>query len=187
MNAFHGDEKIKQKYIDRVREHRIADQLIKGTYWEDGKGCAVGCTVHSDNHSAYEYELGIPRLIARLEDGIFENLPNDLAMLWPEQFLDAINVGADLSMVFPKFMHFILADEKYGVLQYANTQFTKNAILKVIELYEKKINGADITREEWAAAYATATAAADADADAYATAAAYDYAYDYDDSGNAND
>ena len=29
--AFHGDEKIKQKYLDRVKQHRQADALIKGT------------------------------------------------------------------------------------------------------------------------------------------------------------
>lgn len=83
MKAFHNDPKIKAKYLKRVRAHAKADEIVKGRYWEDGKGCAVGCTIHSSNHSAYETELGIPRILARLEDTLFENLPNVLAKTWP--------------------------------------------------------------------------------------------------------
>ncbi len=32
-----------------IRAHREADQLIKGTYWEDGKGCAIGCRYQSND------------------------------------------------------------------------------------------------------------------------------------------
>ena len=103
MKAFHNDPAIKEKYLSRVREHALADEIIKGVYWEKGRGCAVGCTIHSSNHKAYEDELGIPMILARLEDGIFECLPLDRAKLWPEQFLNIIKVGADLSNVWPKF------------------------------------------------------------------------------------
>lgn len=54
MKSFHNDQKIKTKYLARVRAHQKADEIIKGQYWEDGKGCAVGCTLHSSNHNAYE-------------------------------------------------------------------------------------------------------------------------------------
>lgn len=84
--AFHGDKKIKHKYLSRVRQHRLEDEIIKGTYWENGKGCAVGCTLHSSNHVAYETELGIPETLARLEDGIFEGLPLKESQEWPENF-----------------------------------------------------------------------------------------------------
>jgi hypothetical protein len=43
--AFHNDQKIKDKYLARVEAHRKADEIIKGKYWENGKGCAVGCTL----------------------------------------------------------------------------------------------------------------------------------------------
>jgi hypothetical protein len=61
MKAFHNDNEIKQKYLKRVIAHQKADELIKGKYWEKGKGCAVGCTIHSGDHAKYETELGIPR------------------------------------------------------------------------------------------------------------------------------
>lgn len=33
MLAFHGDKKVKAKYLKRVRMHAKADEIIKGTYW----------------------------------------------------------------------------------------------------------------------------------------------------------
>src|SRR5690242_9395929 len=99
--AYHGDKEIKAKYLARVRAHIAADELIHGRYWENGKGCAVGCTIHSGNHASYETELGIPRILAKLEDGIFEALDNGRSKKWPEEFLSSIKVGADLSLVWP--------------------------------------------------------------------------------------
>ena len=104
MKAYLNDTKIKEKYIVRVKTHAEADRIIKGTYWQNGKGCAVGCTIEGSDHSRYETELGIPRVIARLEDRIFEGLPNDEAKEFPLKFLNAINVGANLSMVAPKWL-----------------------------------------------------------------------------------
>ena len=37
--AFHNDPEIKAKYVARVKAHAEADEIIKGKYWEDGKGC----------------------------------------------------------------------------------------------------------------------------------------------------
>ncbi len=42
MKAFKGKKEIKKKYLDRVIAHRKADEIVKGAYWENGKGCAVG-------------------------------------------------------------------------------------------------------------------------------------------------
>lgn len=60
MKAFHGDLKIKEKYLVRIRAHAAADEIVKGQYWEDGKGCAVGCTIHSNDHSLYPKLFDIP-------------------------------------------------------------------------------------------------------------------------------
>src|SRR5262249_3407302 len=106
--AFHGNPQIKEKYLARIRAHVAADELIHGVYWQNGKGCAVGCTIHSGYHAAYETELGIPRILARLEDGIFENLPNGQAKEWPQKFLAAIPISADLSLVWLQFAVWLL-------------------------------------------------------------------------------
>ena len=99
MVAYHNDPAIKAKYIARIQEHTAADQLIQGTGWENGKGCAVGCTLEDYDHSRYPIELGIPEWLARLEDRIFEGLPKAEAMAWPEAFLEAIHPGAYLEPV----------------------------------------------------------------------------------------
>lgn len=74
--AYKNKPSIKKKYVARVKAHRDADEIVKGIYWENGKGCAVGCTIEGRDHSKYETELGIPRILAHLEDTIFEGLPN---------------------------------------------------------------------------------------------------------------
>jgi hypothetical protein len=100
VNAYHNDLKLKERVLLKMDAHRKADELVQGYgYWEDGKGCAIGCLIESDNHMAYESKFGIPAMLAYLEDRIFEGLPKEHAQLWPERFLSAINVGADLSKV----------------------------------------------------------------------------------------
>lgn len=113
--AYHGKAAIKAKYLKRIRAHAKADEIVQGRYWEDGKGCAVGCTIHSGNHAAYETELGIPVEIAHLEDQIFEGLKNGAAKAWPERFLKAIKPRADLSLVWPRFAVRLLSDETWGM------------------------------------------------------------------------
>src|SRR4051812_321342 len=101
LTSFNNDKKLKVMILEEVVNHRKQDQIIKGTYGtENGKwkGCAVGCSIHSLNirlgkeystsdHTVYETELGIPEWLARLEDTLFENLPEKESKTWPEQFL----------------------------------------------------------------------------------------------------
>lgn len=41
MKAFHDDPTLKAALAAQVEAHRAADQIIKGIYWQDGKGCAM--------------------------------------------------------------------------------------------------------------------------------------------------
>ena len=115
MKAFHNDPKIKALYLRRIRAHVKADELIRGTGWNSGRGCAVGCTLNAYDHNAYETELGIPVMLAYIEDDIFESLPIADAMRWPEQFLKAISVGADLSKVAAQVCIWQYEDPEYGL------------------------------------------------------------------------
>jgi hypothetical protein len=175
MEAFHNSVEIKQKYLTRVQQHALADEIIKGTYWQDGKGCAVGCTVHSGDHGAYETELGIPRWLAHLEDRIFEGLPSARAKVWPEEFLSAITPGQDLEKVKIPFLIFIVesARENFDHEKFPKTLTAIDGVL--LELRRDKID-LEKLREARRAAYAAA--AADA-AYAYAAYAAADAAYAY--------
>ena len=170
MLTYHNDVKIKEFYINRIEQHSKADEIIQGVYWENGKGCAVGCTIHGDEHCKYEDELGIPQILAILEDKIFENLPNELAKTWPKRFLSAIKVGIDLSKVWPKFAIFLLTDSTQ-----CNSRHPQCSI--VAKAFQDEINGKRIDwttiRKSADAAYAAAVAAAAYDASAASAASAY--------------
>lgn len=182
MRAFHNDRSIKEAYLRRLREHRAADELIHGKYWENGRGCAVGCTIQSSDHAAYENELGIPRGLAWLEDCIFENLPNAKSIEWPEAFLASIPVGADLSQISDQFMIWLLMDEEAGLIRFTSEQ-GQPAIKYITALYQRRLAGKKITDSEWLDAlslvgdvtYADATyAASDAAVNATYHAIVYD-------------
>jgi hypothetical protein len=121
--AYHNNPELKAFLLRELRRHREADRLIKGVYWRRGKGCAVGCTleavrrfnggaVNHSNHALYETLLGIPQMVAQIEDCIFEGLPDRQAREWPERFGSAIAPGADLSRVGWQFLHWLVTDAK---------------------------------------------------------------------------
>lgn len=100
---------INEQLLARIAEHERLDTIVKGVYWEQAngkwKGCAVGCSLKdpddhtplSGTHELYPERLGLPEWLARLEDAIFEGLPDDESLTWPRRFAEAIPVGADLS------------------------------------------------------------------------------------------
>ncbi len=187
MISYHGKSEIKEKYLNRVVAHQKADEIIQGFYWkkdEDGdfKGCAVGCTIHGDDHYKYETELGIPVWLAKLEDKIFEGLSVNESKNWPALFLEAIPIGKDLNKVKIPFLIFIVesARENFDHKKYPKQLKAIDDIL--FELKKDVIDKGKLlklrTAADYAAAaaaYAAAYAAADAAA-AYAAAAAAAYA-----------
>jgi hypothetical protein len=172
MQAFHNDKKIQDKYLGRVRAHAKADEIIKGQHWQDGKGCAVGCTIHSGNHLAYETELGIPQWLAKLEDRIFDGLPNEMAKEFPIEFIEAINIGADLNKIKIPMLIFIVE----SALEKTNNVEALSVIDGVLISLRRDVLDITKLREahaiDAAAAAALAAAAAAAGAVTHAAAAA---------------
>ena len=159
MFAFHNDPAIKAKYLARVRAHAAADELVKGTGWStDGKGCAIGCTLEAYDHARYPIELGIPEMLARLEDCIFEGLANDIAQRWPERFLETIEPGADLSRVGWQFLHWLLTESGIGSYDHP---LVKDAVAQCAAVIEPLTRGepADASAA-WSAARSAARSAA---------------------------
>ena len=164
--SFYGDQKIKDKYLLRVIAHAKADEIIKGTYWKNGKGCAIGCTIHSSNHNAYEKELGLPEWLARLEDTIFELLPNNKAKEWPRQFLESIPIGVKLDKVKWAFCAFLLRENIERVLSLKNISDTLkkqvvDAIRGALRLHESALKNDEWDQSAaWSAAWSAAASAA---------------------------
>lgn len=172
MRAFNNDPKIKEFYVNRVKAHAEADEIVQGKYWENGRGCAVGCTIEGSDHAKYETELGVPQILARLQDRIFEGLELSEAKQFPLQFLDAIEVGADLELVFYRFMHRVLSDKDKGTINYAGKN--KQVVQDVIDLLFKKTQNLEVTQKEWEKARTSVAFASSASSASYsASSAAY--------------
>ena len=177
--AYFNDEKLKEKIVAQVLGHQEADEIIKGQYWEDGKGCAVGCITHTDiddnPHEALEAMTGIPEWCAHLIEGLFEGLPNEEAKKFPLAFVEAVPVGFDKwDELRHDFLAWLLMDSEHGVIQYsAGLPDVEKAIKEVAKLHSERCEDEAKWKADRFAAYAAADAAAYA-ADRFAAyAAAY--------------
>ena len=164
MLSFHNDIEVKEKYVNRVKAHAKADNLIQGTGWENGKGCAIGCTLESFDHSAYPTELGLPEWLARLEDRLFEGMENKYAMKFPLDFLEAIPVGVSLEPVKWKFCSYLCSDNIARVENLDIDWNLKKQVLTAIK-HVKLIHDNAIETGVW-----DASAARAADSAAYSAA-----------------
>lgn len=181
MITFHNNKKIKTKYLNRLKACAKADELIQGVGWENGKGCVIGCTLESYDHSGFETELGIPECLARLEDDIFEHLKNSDAKKFAVEFLESIPVGVNLESVKWKFCAFVLNENIKRVVSLNIESKLKKKIIdsiqKVLNLHRnaiktKKWNKPAAKSAAWSAAD-SADSAAWSSADSVAKSAAY--------------
>ena len=99
--AYFGKDSIKQKYVNRMKNHIKADELVRGIGFEDCKGCAVGCTLDNYNHKSYETELGLPEWLARLEDTIFEGMSEEKSKQFPLLLLQSITPVSYTHLTLP--------------------------------------------------------------------------------------
>lgn len=117
MKAWHGEASLKASAMERMREHRRLDEIIRGDgYWSEygHRGCQLGCLTHTgvwhnklDEHRPHretERQFGIPATVARLLEHCFENLPVEDAADWAVDSLEAIPVGADLTTIQERMM-----------------------------------------------------------------------------------
>ena len=149
-----------------VAEHIAADAVSQGDYWdaETQRGCFIGCLAHDDNPDAIEATYGIPVMLTRIAENIFEALPADEAREFFAAFPAAVGRdGKDLSRVCWRFLAQVLRELPP---QPTAPQEVTDAVIAGLDLLA---NG-----QPWlaAAAYAAADAAAWADATAAADAAA---------------
>jgi len=182
MQAYHNDPMIKENLIKQLQAHYDADEIIKGVYWKDGKGCSIGCAIHSDDHKLYEERFNIPEWLAKLQDSIFEGLPNDKAKEWPILFSKSINLGSNLENIKIPFLIFVVESviDKFNHDEFPDV---KKAIDNVLHILKNNPNDKNAVRDAdsawaaWAADFSwTSEAAARAADSAWAAYAADAYA-----------
>jgi hypothetical protein len=139
-HAFGGDPARKREYLNRLRSRREAGRLARGTRLDGHGGCAIGCTIGVYDPQRYQKELGVPLALVYLKELLFERLPADRAMEWPERFLSAIEPGSDLSSVPHQFVRWLLADPSRGVISYTTREMAD--VIRTIALFhEAAANG----------------------------------------------
>ena len=173
--AYKGDKKLKVALLKEITKHEKMDAITQGTYGkQDGqwRGCAVACSLRSlaivkkeplvekyAQHIRYETDLGISQTIARLEDRIFEGLTPKDAKTFPRKFAEAIQPGADLSLVPARFMKWVVEDTLNNFDHAANPGAVK-AVKTVVQLWQDVIDGKYKDKEELKSAESAAESAA---------------------------
>jgi len=159
------------KNTDQLRQqvaaHVAADSIAQRIYWDEGskRGCFIGCLAHSDDPGINEQTYGLPVMLQRIAESIFEALPKDEAKAFFAALPAAVGCdGKDLSKVGWQF----LAAELRALPEQPD---------EVQVVIDPVIAGMDLlaSGQKWAAAYAAhaaAYAAADAAVAAWAAHAA---------------
>ena len=141
LKSFNNDKSIKNKYLEKISS-RLANATDEGgKYLPGGNASAVELTIGTIDYAAYEIYLGIPLLLARLKDRIFQGLTPELALTWPRRFLEAIPVGVELSSVWPRFAMFLLEDRSQSGGSHPHCKIVRDA-------YVSAMNGVDVDWEQ---------------------------------------
>jgi len=170
--AFHNDPTIKDKMLRSAIAHRRGDTFVQGLgeYFEEGKGCHLGCAVMSVTgkrgnwHRQFSDLVNCHPEISNLQEYFFESLPMQKDRLWSESVIDAMPVGADLDRGYWSFMAWMLIDPDYGVIACESQEQARLAIQEVGLLCRRSSAGDMPTESEWTDAARAADAALAADA-----------------------
>jgi len=160
----------------QVAAHVAADSIAQGIYWDEGskRGCFIGCLAHSDDPGINEQTYGLPVIVQRIAEAIFESLPDDEAKAFFAALPDAMGCdGKDLSKVG---WQFLAAELRALSVQTAEIQVVIDPVIAGMDLLASGQEWADARADAdadaavWAAC--AAATAADAAADAADAAAA---------------
>ena len=161
-----------------VAAHIRADALVRGSYWKPsenavgGQGCFISCLTHSSDPTPAFERFGLPVVVLRIAENIYEDLPDDEATAFFAALPDAVGRdGKDLSRVHWGF----LAAELRAMPQ--TTDAAQAVIDPVIDGMDLIFSGQQWPDAASCAADAAAYAAYAARAAAYASRAAADAAY----------
>jgi hypothetical protein len=147
-----------------VKHHVACDAIQQGGYWDGSRGCFIGCLSHFSDTAKVQDEYGLPIMLQRIAESIFESLPLKEAQAFFAAFPTAIKCdNKDLSKVGWQF----LASELRSLPPQP---------AEITAVIEPVVVGMDLLAagQEWPAA--AAAAAYDAARAAYAAAYDADYA-----------
>lgn len=97
------------KNTDKLRQevavHVAADQVVQGCYWTGSRGCFIGCLAHSHDPLIVEEKYGLPIMVQRIAESIFERLSHKEAVAFFAALPDAVGCdGKNLNLVGWQFL-----------------------------------------------------------------------------------
>jgi len=95
------------KLRQEVAAHVAADSIVQGIYWdtENNRGCFIGCLAKSNDPAINEATYGLPVMVQRIAENIFEALPADEAKVFFAALPDAVACdGKDLTQIGWQFL-----------------------------------------------------------------------------------
>ena len=78
---------------EEVKHHVACDAIQQGSYWDGSRGCFIGCLSHSGDTAKVQDKYGLPIILQRIAENIFESLPLKEAQAFFAAFPTA--VGCD--------------------------------------------------------------------------------------------
>ena len=165
------------KLRQEIAKHVAADSVVQGTYWDTKhkRGCFIGCLAKSNDPTFNEAIYGLPMMVQRIAENIFEALPADEAKAFFAALPDAVSCdGKDLSKVG---WQFLAAELRSLPEQSAEIQAVVDPVIAGMDLLASGQKwSADAARAACAACAVCTVCAADAADAACAVCAAADAA-----------
>jgi hypothetical protein len=130
---------IKESFLEMAKRHKAGDMLVQGDY----QTCSVGCFNRDYGNNPNDFEAlaastGYREWTHRIQEVIFEGLPEDHAKNWHVQFAEKMETVKDFDALYHSFM--------VGVLKVALPHVKYGVVQPVIDLHE---NYKDATPEDW--------------------------------------
>jgi len=140
MKTFTKEQK--QHWIDVMTQHREADMLAQGSWWNETEqqGCFYGCATHSDGDETDVLKLAaemmnLPEWLIRYSEKIFEGLPSDEALDFPVALLKVIPTDYNYGELFK--VHHQTSILRLNNLLPTSSDEVNKAVQQVIEYHEK--------------------------------------------------
>lgn len=162
---------VKSRMIELADEHQKNDEYLAGRFWNNGKGCSIGCTIHDakklglvdeleyGDHAALAKVLGVPEFVTRIMDTIFEWLPDAERPAFTPLVLRTIRPDRHYATLQDHFSAWCMLDPKYGVSIVASNPDVRCVSKRIGELYAKRARGEAISDADLEVAQLQADAA----------------------------
>lgn len=164
-----------EENLARAKAHFAVDEmLVKGHYGKINgsfKGCSIGCQIYDltgeinedSPHEQLEGLTGIPEWFLRLQDCIFEGLPE------PENRAWHVDVAQALKDACPINFELLLHRIHIAILRVSHkkTGPSGEVVQRVLNLHQRSVDGEDVSLDDWSAARSAASAEWSAEAAAY--------------------